>query len=129
MNPWFSTSLGALALAVLAPMAGAAMPSHDAARQIELGHHLYDEHCASCHRADGRGGVHFAHAVSADLQAPGLERDYHHSDALIVRAILEARDEDGERLDQPMPAWRGRLSPTQARAIVAYLHTLHGPAR
>ncbi len=105
--------------------APAAFAAGTDAQQIALGHKLYNAHCASCHRADGHGGVHFAHAVSADLQAPGLEHTYHENDALILRAILQARDEDGDRLDAPMPKWEGRLSQPQAEAIVAYLHTLH----
>ncbi len=90
---------------------------------------LYREHCMACHRADGRGGMHFGRVVSADLRAPGLERTYRHDDALIERAILHGRDEDGEPLDAPMPHWAGRLDVRQVRDIVAYLHTLRAGRR
>ena len=93
--------------------------------QIATGAKLFATDCASCHRADGSGGVKLGNAVSADLRAPGLETTYKSSNKLLLRAILEARDEDGDRLDQPMPAWKGRLTTANAEAIIAYLHTLH----
>ncbi len=93
--------------------------------EVATGAKLYAANCASCHRADGSGGVKFGSAVSADLRAPGLETTYKSSDKLLLRAILEAKDEDGDRLDQPMPAWQGRLSTADAQAIIAYLKTLH----
>ncbi|OYV55916.1 MAG: cytochrome C [Acidiphilium sp. 21-66-27] len=95
------------------------------ASAVTTGKTLYMAHCSGCHRANGAGGVHFGKAVSANLRAPGLENTYHHSTKLLVRAILDARDEDGDRLDQPMPAWKGRLSKAQALDIIAYLKTLH----
>jgi mono/diheme cytochrome c family protein len=95
------------------------------ANSVSAGKALYVSHCSGCHRANGAGGLHFGKAVSADLQAPGLENTYHHSTKLLVRAILDARDEDGDRLDRPMPAWKGRLSRAQALDIIAFLKTLH----
>lgn len=98
--------------------------AHAALTPMEAGRALYRTHCMACHRVDGSGGVRFAHAVSADLRAPALERTYRHQDALIERAILHGRDEDGSSLHAPMPRWAGRLSIGQVRQIVAYLHTL-----
>jgi mono/diheme cytochrome c family protein len=93
----------------------------------DIGKTLYTSDCATCHTATGAGGVKFSGgAVSANLQAPHLEHLYHGSDALILRAILEAKDQNGERLDQPMPAWAGKLTKAQAKDILAYLKTLHG---
>ncbi|WP_298222610.1 cytochrome c [Acidocella sp.] len=91
-----------------------------------IGKELYGSNCSGCHLESGAGGVHFSHSVSADLRAPGLEMTYRHNVALLVRAILDAKDETGERLDSPMPAWKGRLSQAQALDIVAYLKTLNG---
>jgi mono/diheme cytochrome c family protein len=103
----------------------AALPlSAMAQNSLATGRALYRADCSGCHLASGAGGVRFAHSVSANLRAPGLERTYKHSTALLVRAILAAKDETGERLDPPMPAWRGRLSEQQALDIVAYLKTL-----
>jgi mono/diheme cytochrome c family protein len=99
--------------------------AQDVQPPVAAGAALFASDCASCHRADGSGGMKFGSAVSADLRAPGLETTYRGSDKLILRAILYAKDQDGERLDHPMPAWKGRLSVAQAREIIAYLHTLH----
>lgn len=93
--------------------------------QVATGKKLFQANCAVCHKKTGAGGVHFGKVVSADLQAPGLEKLYHHNRALIVRAILTGRDQNGEPLNKPMPVWRGQLSRQQAEDIVAYLQTLH----
>jgi len=85
---------------------------------------LFNTNCAICHLASGQGGIHFGDAVSANLTAPGLEQTFHHSDALIARAILHARDETGAPLDLPMPAWAGRLTNSEVAEIIAYLHKL-----
>ncbi len=101
----------------------AAMADDDS--PVAKGATLFANNCARCHGPDGAGGRKFSSgAVSADLRAPGLEQTYHGDDRLILRAILEAKDEDGKRLDHPMPAWRDKLSERQAKEILAYLHTL-----
>ncbi len=92
---------------------------------VAAGKRLFDADCVMCHRADGSGGVHFGHGVvSADLRAPRLERTYHHENRLIVRAILDGRDQSDRPLHAPMPHWGGTLTVAQARDIVAFLHTL-----
>ncbi|WP_297367751.1 cytochrome c [Acidocella sp.] len=103
-----------------------ASPALAQTSDIATGHALYNAHCSGCHLTSGAGGVHFSHAISSNLRAPGLEETYHNNPSLLVRAILYARDEDGDRLDSPMPAWKGVLSHKQALDIVAYLETLHG---
>jgi mono/diheme cytochrome c family protein len=117
--------LGAFAVgaAQAQTMQSATMTS--AGGSLATGRMLYAADCAVGHLASGAGGVHFGAAVSADLQSPGLEQTYRGDDKLIMRAILEAKDQDGAPLDHPMPAWAGRLSPAEAADIVAYLHTLH----
>lgn len=92
----------------------------------DSGKQLFQARCAACHKKDGSGGIHFGDAVSADLRAPALEKMYHHNDTLILRAILQGLDEDGQPLDAPMPHWKGAISKAQAEKIVAYLKTLHG---
>ncbi len=109
----------AAVLPLLCAPAAFAQPAPDSGKA------LFDADCAVCHQASGAGGIHFGSAVSADLRAPGLEETYGHNDALILRAILQAKDETGAPLDLPMPAWAGRLFTAQAAAIIAYLHTLH----
>jgi mono/diheme cytochrome c family protein len=98
--------------------------SPPAAAPPETGVQLFAGKCASCHNADGSGGMSFGSVKSADLRAPGLEQTYK-TDALLLRAILDGKDETGQPLHAPMPVWRGQLSTASAQAIVAYLHTLH----
>ncbi len=102
----------------------ASLSSVAEAQNVEQGKTLFLAHCSACHLASGAGGVHFGNAVSADLRAPGLETTYHNSDKLLLRAILDARDETDEPLDAPMPAWRGKLTQSEAQDIIAYLKTL-----
>jgi mono/diheme cytochrome c family protein len=112
----------ALSMSLFAAVAVAQRPG--TAPGIVSGKALFDANCAVCHRASGAGGIHFGNTVSADLRSPGLEATYHGDDALILRAILHAMDQNGAPLDAPMSAWAGRLSSTQAKEIIAYLHTL-----
>jgi len=100
------------------------MPAMANGTDTTAGKKLFLSDCSSCHRENGSGGVHFGDAVSADLRAPGLEQTYKHSDKLLLRAILQAKDEGGEPLDAPMPAWQGRLTAAEAMDIIAYLKTL-----
>lgn len=112
---------------VFATASLAAPPSLAAAQTgAAAGQTMYQTDCAMCHLPSGQGGVHFGSAVSANLTSPGLEQTYNHNDALIKRAILQAKDQDGQPLDMPMPAWQGRLTAAQAAQIVAYLRTLRG---
>lgn len=111
-----------LALAVAGFLLAAGGPAH--AADVATGKALYASHCAVCHKADGSGGLKFGKAVSADLRSPGLENTYHRSDALILRAMLEGKDEDGGPLDAPMPHWKGQITKQQASDILDYLKTL-----
>jgi mono/diheme cytochrome c family protein len=102
--------------------------SHCAVAQspsVAEGAKLFAKNCAICHRADGSGGRSFGAVTSADLRSPGLEQTYRFDDRLILRAILSGLDQDGEKLNAPMPVWKNRLSTGDAEAIIAYLHTLH----
>ena len=94
------------------------------AQGTDTGKALFLSHCAVCHKDNGSGGVKLGTAVSADLRSPGLETTYHNSDALILRAILEGKDEEGGPLDSPMPHWKGELTSQQAGEILTYIKTL-----
>lgn len=128
MKPVITLSIVALAIALpfAATAAGITTPAADKNQTaIATGRTLFSINCAICHKASGAGGVHFGSAVSANLQSPHLEKLYSNSDALIARAILEAKDQNDQPLDHPMPAWQGRLSRIQAQDIIDYLRTLH----
>jgi mono/diheme cytochrome c family protein len=94
------------------------------AAHASTGKQLFDSRCATCHKKTGAGGLKFGTVVSADLRSPGLEKMYKNDDNLILRAILQGRDEDGQPLDAPMPHWNGVISKKQALLIVGYLKTL-----
>ena len=89
------------------------------------GKELYQTNCAACHGANGAGGLKIGNSTAADLQSPKLENTYHNSDALIARAILEGKDQNGKNLDPEMPRWQGKLTAQQVNQIIAYLKTLH----
>ena len=128
----FVTIVGTLALMPAARSASkptlvtaAASPGGTAAAKAARGKELYAGNCATCHKANGAGGMKLGSATSADLRAPHLEKTYHNSDAQLRRAILDAKDEDGESLDPAMPHFRGKLSGPDVDAIIAFLKTLH----
>lgn len=115
----------ALASGALALMAGAAFAAGTpGTADPVMGQQLFRSHCAVCHKADASGGVKLGDATSADLQAPELESQYKETDALILRAMLDGKDEDGEDLAKVMPRWRGKITDAQAADILAYLKTV-----
>ena len=85
---------------------------------------LFGQYCAGCHKQDGSGGVPVGAATSKDLRQPSLGPMYRGDAALLTRAVLEGKDEDGRDLDAAMPRFKGQLSESDAKAIVAYLGTL-----
>ncbi|MDR3520564.1 MAG: cytochrome c [Acidocella sp.] len=113
----------AASLLTALPLPGTAL-AQASSPDVATGATLYADHCAKCHMANGAGGKMFGSVASADLRAPGLEQTYHNNDNLILRAVLEAKDQDDVPLNKPMHAWKGKLTTTQARDIIAYLHTL-----
>ncbi|MDE3078646.1 MAG: cytochrome c [Paracoccaceae bacterium] len=112
--------LGGLALSATTAFAASTTVTGDA----HAGHHIFLTHCAVCHKTDASGGVKLGDTKSADLQSPGLEDQYHKDDALIKRAILTGKDEEGGDLDKIMPRWKGKLTDQQVNDVIAYLHTV-----
>ncbi len=81
-----------------------------AANAESEGKRLYETTCAACHGRDGKG--------MPALGAPDLTDDdwlYGGDFASVMTSIRDGRS--GE-----MPAWRGRLSENEARAIAAWLY-------
>lgn len=117
--------MGLIGLAAMSWLAFPGIAAAQSAPDAGTGKTLYDANCASCHLESGMGGVKFGSVASADLRAPGLEQTYKNNDQLILRAILQAKDQDDTPLNPPMPAWSGRLTTAQAEDIIAYLHQLH----
>ncbi|MBX5476972.1 MAG: cytochrome c [Clostridia bacterium] len=104
---------------------GRSNPSSNGAQStVAAGKQLFQSHCASCHGINAAGGLKIGTATSADLRQRNLEPMYHNDTALLERAILDGKDEDGRSLNPAMPRWRGQLSKEQVDSIIAYLKTL-----
>ena len=95
-----------IALAATAPALGAG-----------TGADLYEEHCASCHGADGRGRTPAGRKLGAkDLNQSKLTPEE------FARRILEgSKDAKG---NARMPAFKDKLSPDDVAPLVAYLQSL-----
>jgi mono/diheme cytochrome c family protein len=104
---------------------GPSGPAGSPAPDLTSGLALYQSNCASCHGADGAGGIAMAGTTSADLRQgallPAFGADF---SSLVSRAILDGKDEKGGDLDASMPRFRGKLSDSQVNAIVNYMVTL-----
>ncbi len=73
------------------------------------GHKLFEQHCASCHGADGRGLSH-----AANLHAPAIQNA---PPGVLFWALRNGRIRKG------MPSW-SQLPDQQLWQLVAYLKTL-----
>ena len=61
---------------------------------------LYQENCAICHGETGKGGTQ-------GVNGPKLVGDASKwSSKVFVRAVLEAKDDEGKVLKAPMPHWK-----------------------
>lgn len=77
---------------------------------------LYVEHCQSCHGPEGKG--------DQTQGAPNLTDNiwlYGSTRVALTTTISNARNSS-------MPAWNGRLSPAEVRALAVYIHSLGGGA-
>ncbi|MFO1175861.1 MAG: cytochrome-c oxidase, cbb3-type subunit III [Paracoccaceae bacterium] len=86
---------------------------HDAALAT-AGAQIFTDNCASCHGPDGKGGREFG--------APNLTDAiwlYGGDPATIKETVTKARF-------GVMPAWQGRLTEAQIRAVASYVHSLGG---
>lgn len=88
---------------------GSDVPGGDV--QLGEGRRVYREYCASCHGADGGGGV-----------GPKL------GGGAVVDRYPEVADQRAvvERGRAGMPGWRGTLSPAEIDAVVRYERELLG---
>lgn len=93
--------------------------------------------CVDCHGRDGRGGfpVMMLTELPPDIRYETLLSEEHHhgegevdehetpyTDELIIRAIREGLDADGEVMERDMPQWD--LSDEDAQDLLEYLKTL-----
>lgn len=95
-----------------------------ASTAVAAGQELYQADCASCHKANGAGGLKLGEATAANVGFAALNDMYKGDWSMAKRAILDGKDEDGNPLDAAMPRWRGKLSDQEVADIVAFLQTL-----
>jgi mono/diheme cytochrome c family protein len=114
-----------LLLGACASTSNTSGPTEPAASSVSSGQLLYQTDCASCHGANGAGGLKVEDETSPDIRGPALAEMYSNDWSLAKRAILDGKDEEGEDLDSAMPRWRGKLSDADVNAIIQYLQTLN----
>ena len=97
-----------LALAILAMMLAplAAFAADGAA--------VYKAKCASCHGADGKGETSIGKSMK--LRSLGAADVQKTSDADLTKIISDGKGK--------MPAYKGKLSADEIKALVAYIRTL-----
>jgi len=113
------------ATATTAPPATATVAAAAAAAPSATeGKTRYTASCASCHGEDAAGGKKIGDVIAADIREPALEEAFKGDNALIGRAILDGKDEEGNDLSPAMPRFKGKLTDQQVDDIIAYLKTL-----
>jgi mono/diheme cytochrome c family protein len=89
--------------------------------------------CVECHGPGGRGGrpVMMLRTIPADIRYESLisgkyetsgEAETPYTDELIVRAIRQGLDPDGEPIDPGMPRWQ--MADKDVRDVIEYLKVL-----
>lgn len=83
-----------------------------------MGAEVYEVNCVKCHRADGSGGDVTVDGKELDAASLISEHMSKHDDAKIIHHITEGVPDEG------MPAFEGKLSEAQLRAVVAHIREL-----
>jgi len=86
------------------------------------GKQLYDQFCAACHGAAGRGAPGWRYQERAAPPLDSSAHAWHHEDEQLLDMIL-----DKPAPDSLMPAWRGVLTRENALDVVAYIKSLWSP--
>ncbi len=92
-------------------------------KAIAAGNALYEEYCAACHGAEGRGDGPQATVLEhkpADFTDPHMAEEM--TDAAFFWRISEGIP------DEDMPAWKDKLTEQQRWQLVQYLRTFAPPA-
>jgi mono/diheme cytochrome c family protein len=97
---------------------------HDPA-QVTRGRIVYDQYCADCHGAEGKGQAGDWRIRDADGYYPPPPLDdsahaWHHPTAVLLDVIRNG-SEPGEG---KMPAWKNVLSETEMQDVVVYIKSL-----
>ena len=99
---------------------------------VKHGHALYEQYCATCHGANAEGAPNWQERDEhGELPAPPHNAEGHtwrHSDAELYEMLSKGmRDPFNKTTRLTMPAFADTLSPSQIRAVIAYLKTLWTP--
>jgi mono/diheme cytochrome c family protein len=103
------------------------LPAGCQSREVRQGQALYASQCARCHGEEGVGqdprrpfgGIDPALGPIAPA-LNGRGHCWYHPPGELFQIVKDGSSVPGS----PMPAWGDRLSDTQIRAVIAYLHSL-----
>lgn len=97
--------------------------------QVQRGQAVYQANCATCHGANAQGAPNWA-TPGPDGLYPAPPHDdtghtWHHSDRVLYDAIYNGLA-DPLKPGSPlrMPAWSGKLSDAEIRAVIEYFKSL-----
>ena len=136
MNPWVMAGPRLLAVAVLLaaaallPLAGCsrepAGPVAPTAQTIALGKQVYDANCAACHGAKLEGQPDWrTRRDDGHLPAPPHDpsgHTWHHPDQVLFEITKHGVQRfAGKDYASDMPAFEGRLSDEEIRAVLAWI--------
>jgi mono/diheme cytochrome c family protein len=115
---------------ILAGLLLSACSSLTSAEQVQRGQRLYNQHCASCHGLQGEGQYPTA-PYKPDKEgligAPphnAAGHTWHHPEQVLFNITKNGLIIKGF---QPMPAFDGKLTDDEIRAVLAYIKTWWKP--
>lgn len=93
--------------------------------QVVRGRAIYDQHCAECHGAQGKGPIGDWRIRDAEGKFPPPPLDdsahaWHHPTAVLLEVVREGSPQGQGN----MPAWKEKLSEQEMLDVVAYIKSL-----
>ena len=93
--------------------------------QVVRGRVIYDQHCAECHGAQGKGPIGDWRIRDAEGKFPPPPLDdsahaWHHPTAVLLEMVREGSPQGQGN----MPAWKEKLSEQNMQDVVAYIKSL-----
>lgn len=92
-------------------------------RQVEVGGHLYSQHCAQCHGKNGEGAPNWRKPEPDGKYPPpplnGTGHAWHHPTQVLAKVIREGSPPDLGK----MPAWGDKLEQEEIMAVIAWFQS------